>query len=145
MLTFQIVPLTVWLEMRSFCLDGVVVPPASMLSLQAPISRRQTYPPNAKSAYQRRHPMAWLARLSTRVASNLNRLGIEDSVIQAILRHSDVSVTQRCHIKTARPSTIAAIRRLSAKVVEMQARSSQSATCNSEGHDRQTEGTFRIE
>ena len=89
--------------------------------------------------------MAWLARLSTRVASNLNRLGIEDSVIQAILRHSDVSVTQRCHIKTARPNTIAAMRRLSAKVVEMQARSSQSATCNSEGHDRQTEGTFRIE
>jgi len=28
--TFQIVPLTVWLEMRTSCLEGVVVPPASM-------------------------------------------------------------------------------------------------------------------
>ena len=28
MLTFQIVPLTVWLKMRTFCLEGVVVPPA---------------------------------------------------------------------------------------------------------------------
>lgn len=34
------------------------------------------------------------------LASTLNRFGVDDSVIQAILRHSDVSVTQRCYIKT---------------------------------------------
>jgi integrase len=33
------------------------------------------------------------------VASKLNRLGEDDSVIQAILRHSNVAVTQRCYTK----------------------------------------------
>jgi integrase len=32
------------------------------------------------------------------LGSNLNRLGIDDSVIQAILRHSNVSVTQTYYI-----------------------------------------------
>ena len=35
------------------------------------------------------------------LATNLHRLGVSDKVIQAILRHSDVAVTQRCYIKTA--------------------------------------------
>jgi integrase len=52
------------------------------------------------------------------LASNLNRLGIDDSVIQAILRHSDVSVTQRCYIKTARPEAMAAMRQFSSKLDE---------------------------
>ena len=47
------------------------------------------------------------------LASNLNRLGVDDSVIQAILRHSTVSITQACYIKTARPDAVAAMRRLS--------------------------------
>jgi integrase len=34
------------------------------------------------------------------LATNLNRLGVDDSVIQRILRHSNVSVTQKCYIKT---------------------------------------------
>ena len=34
------------------------------------------------------------------LASNLNRLGVDDSVIQRILRHSQISVTQSCYIKT---------------------------------------------
>jgi integrase len=54
------------------------------------------------------------------LASNLNRLGVDDSVIQAILRHSDVSVTQRCYIKTTRPDAVAAMRRLSDRVTEIQ-------------------------
>jgi site-specific recombinase XerD len=33
------------------------------------------------------------------LASNLNRLGVDDSVIQAILRHSTVSITQACYSK----------------------------------------------
>ncbi len=57
------------------------------------------------------------------LASNLNRLGVDDSVIQAILRHSDVSVTQRCYIKTVPPDAVAAMRQLSAKVLEIQKRS----------------------
>jgi integrase len=61
------------------------------------------------------------------LASNLNRLGVDDSVIQAILRHSDVSVTQRCYIKTAPPDAVAAMRRLSATVSELKKRSDVSA------------------
>jgi integrase len=57
------------------------------------------------------------------LASNLNRLGVDDSVIQAILRHSDVSVTQRCYIKTVPPDAVAAMRRLSATVSELKQRS----------------------
>jgi len=47
------------------------------------------------------------------LASNLNRLGVGDSVIQAILRHSHVSVTQACYIKTNRPELEAAMRNFS--------------------------------
>src|SRR5215467_7515760 len=42
------------------------------------------------------------------LASNLNRLGEDDSVIQRILRHSTVSTTQNHYIKTASPDAIAA-------------------------------------
>jgi integrase len=48
------------------------------------------------------------------LASNLNRLGVDDSVIQAILRHSTVAITQACYIKTARVDAVAAMRQLSA-------------------------------
>jgi integrase len=57
------------------------------------------------------------------LASNLNRLGVDDSVIQAILRHSDVSITQRCYIKTAKPEAIAAMTQLSERVAEVQRQS----------------------
>jgi integrase len=57
------------------------------------------------------------------LASNLNRLGVDDSVIQAILRHSDVSLTQRCYIKTASPDAIAAMRQFSGRLLEMELRS----------------------
>ena len=42
-------------------------------------------------------------------AHNLNRLGIDDSIIQAILRHSDAALTQRCYIKTVRSDAVAAM------------------------------------
>lgn len=38
------------------------------------------------------------------LATNLNRLGVDDSVIQRILRRSNVAITQACYIKTARVS-----------------------------------------
>ena len=47
------------------------------------------------------------------LASNLNQLGVDDSVIQGILRHSTVAVTQRCYIKTTTPEAEAAMRKLS--------------------------------
>lgn len=50
------------------------------------------------------------------LASNLNRLGIDDSVIQAVLRHSSVAVTQRCYIKTNSEDSVSAMQRLSDEV-----------------------------
>ena len=47
------------------------------------------------------------------LASNLNRLGVDDSIIQSILRHSTVATTQTLYIKTARPDAVAAMRQLS--------------------------------
>ena len=44
------------------------------------------------------------------LASYLNRLGVDDSVIQRILRHSTVSVTQACYIKTAHQDQVAAMK-----------------------------------
>ena len=46
-------------------------------------------------------------------ASNLNRLGVDDSVIQGILRHSNVATTQNHYIKTASPDAIAAMKQFS--------------------------------
>jgi hypothetical protein len=44
--------------------------------------------------------------------TNLNRLGVDDSGIQRILRHSNVAVTQACYIKTASEDAKAAMQRL---------------------------------
>lgn len=46
------------------------------------------------------------------LATNLNRLGVDDSVIQRILRHSNVAVTQACYIKTASQDAKAAMQKL---------------------------------
>lgn len=47
------------------------------------------------------------------LASNLNRLGVDDSVIQHILRHSTVATTQNHYIKTASPNAVAAMKQFS--------------------------------
>ena len=47
------------------------------------------------------------------LASNLNRLGVDDSVIQRILRHSTVATTQNHYIKTVSPDAIAAMKQFS--------------------------------
>jgi len=52
-------------------------------------------------------------RKKVRLASNLNRLGVDDSIIQSILRHSTVATTQNHYIKTVRPDAVAAMRQLS--------------------------------
>lgn len=47
------------------------------------------------------------------LASNLNRLGVDDSVIQRILRHSNLATTQNHYIKTASPDAVAAMKQFS--------------------------------
>jgi len=44
------------------------------------------------------------------LATNLHRLGVPDKIIQRILRHSNVAVTQNCYIKTADLDAAAAMR-----------------------------------
>jgi integrase len=46
------------------------------------------------------------------LATNLHQMGVDDLTIQAILRHSNVSVTQRCYIKTASSETKAAMEKV---------------------------------
>lgn len=46
------------------------------------------------------------------LATNLYRLGVQDGIIQRILRHSTVAVTQNCYIKTSEADAIAAMRSL---------------------------------
>jgi integrase len=46
------------------------------------------------------------------LATNLHRLGVPDKTIQAILRHSNVAVTQACYIKTVAEDAVAAMRSL---------------------------------
>ena len=46
------------------------------------------------------------------LATNLHDLGVDDKTIQAILRHSNVAVTQACYIKTLPKQSIAAMQKL---------------------------------
>jgi integrase len=51
------------------------------------------------------------------LATNLHQLGVPDKVIQAILRHEDVSTTQRSYIKTV-PQVVSEARIARAAVVQ---------------------------
>jgi integrase len=48
------------------------------------------------------------------LATNLHHLGVQDKTIQAILRHSNVSVTQACYIKAANRDSVRALESLDA-------------------------------
>lgn len=48
------------------------------------------------------------------LAGNLHRLQVQDMVIQRILRHSNVSVTQVSYIKTANQDSVRALESLDA-------------------------------
>jgi integrase len=50
------------------------------------------------------------------LATNLKRLGIPDTVIQAILRHTDVGTKQRFYIKTVREDVKDAMKQLEWKI-----------------------------
>ena len=46
------------------------------------------------------------------LATNLQRLPVQDEIIQRILRHSNVAATQACYIKTTDSDVVTAIRSL---------------------------------
>ena len=50
------------------------------------------------------------------LATNLHELGVPDKVIQAILRHEDVSTTQRSYIKTVPQVVTDAMKQLEARI-----------------------------
>jgi len=50
------------------------------------------------------------------LATNLHELGVPDKVIQAILRHEDVSTTQRRYIKTVPQVVTDAMNQLEARI-----------------------------
>ncbi|HEY6388553.1 MAG TPA: tyrosine-type recombinase/integrase, partial [Candidatus Acidoferrum sp.] len=50
------------------------------------------------------------------LATNLHELGVPDKVIQAILRHEDVSTTLRSYIKTVPKVVTDAMKRLEVKI-----------------------------
>ena len=50
------------------------------------------------------------------LATNLHALGVPDKVIQAILRHEDVSTTQRSYIKTVPQVVTDAMKQLESKM-----------------------------
>jgi integrase len=52
------------------------------------------------------------------LATNLKQLGVEDIVIQRILRHSSVSITQSCYIKARDVAVVDAMARLETKLTE---------------------------
>jgi integrase len=53
------------------------------------------------------------------LGTNLHDLGVQDKTIQAILRHSNVSVTQSYYIKTRQKAGVDAMKKLSAALLKL--------------------------
>jgi len=66
------------------------------------------------------------------LASNLNRLAVDDSIIQSILRHR--TVTQNCYIKTVLDDVVSAMRKYSEELK----RASSSSLCSAD-NDRKSQ------
>jgi integrase len=58
------------------------------------------------------------------LGSNLYHLGVSDKVIQAILRHSNVSVTLGYYVKSASPDVVAGMQKLEEKLADQSLRDS---------------------
>jgi hypothetical protein len=56
------------------------------------------------------------------LATNLKRLGVQDTVIEAILRHENLARTQRFYIKTVREDVTTATKQFEEKFEAMRAR-----------------------
>ena len=52
------------------------------------------------------------------LATNLHQMGVDDLTIQAILRHSNVSITQKCYIKTASAETKTAMQKVQSALTD---------------------------
>jgi len=50
------------------------------------------------------------------LATNLHELGVPDKIIQVILRHANVGVTQLCYIKTRNPQAVEEMKKLERKI-----------------------------
>jgi len=50
------------------------------------------------------------------LATNLHELGVPDKIIQMILRHSNVGVTQSCYIKTTDPQAVEGMKKLEREI-----------------------------
>jgi integrase len=57
-------------------------------------------------------PRTWIRNHTREGYGNDPILGVDDSVIQRILRHSNVAITQACYIKTASEDAKAAMQKL---------------------------------
>jgi integrase len=68
----------------------------------------------------------WHGRHAARrgLGSNLYHLGVSDKVIQAILRHSNVSVTLGYYVKSASPDVVAGMQKLAEKLAVQSLRDS---------------------
>jgi len=77
--------------------------------------------PDAKHKYERNTALppwhGWHA-FRRGLATNLHRLGVPDTTIQKILRHSNVAVTQACYIKTTSEESKAAMRKLESALTD---------------------------
>ncbi len=54
------------------------------------------------------------------LATNLHALGVDDETIERILRHSNVSITQKCYIKTMPAQATDAMAQFGAEVLKTQ-------------------------
>jgi len=54
------------------------------------------------------------------LATNLHALGVDDKTIHRILRHSNVSITQKCYIKTIPAQVTDAMAQFGAEVAKTQ-------------------------
>jgi len=64
------------------------------------------------------------------LATNLHRLGVPSETIQAILRHSNVAVTQACYIKTTSADSRAAMQKLETALNDTNVTPKQPETAN---------------
>jgi integrase len=92
---------------------GRVILPA--LNVCGTCSKRESEHNRASHEYKRNTQIPlWRGWHAFRrgLATNLHQMGVDDLTIQAIMRHSNVSVTQRCYIKTASSETKAAMQKM---------------------------------
>ncbi len=108
---------------HAICPDSIVrrliVPALSVCGVCS--KSEKEHGPDAKHKYERNTALppwhGWHA-FRRGLATNLHRLGVPDTTIQKILRHSNVAVTQACYIKTTSEESKAAMRKLESALTD---------------------------